>query len=60
MANHRDKATYRTYNQALGVLLRASKKSGDALRIYKCAECNGFHLTKQRRGPRPNKEHRPR
>jgi hypothetical protein len=52
MPQHRDKATYATYNHALGVLLRASKKSGDALRIYRCHECDGFHLTKQRRGRR--------
>lgn len=49
MPNHRDKATYTTYGQALGVLLRASKKTGDALRIYRCHECQGFHLTSERR-----------
>lgn len=58
MATHRDKATYSTYGQALGVLLRASKKSGDALRIYRCHECAGYHLTSERRGrnPRTGKE----
>lgn len=54
MPNHRDKATYTTYNHALGVLLRASRKSGDALRIYACTECHGFHLTKEVRGKKPH------
>jgi hypothetical protein len=49
MATHREKATYTNWNQALGVALRASKKTGAALRIYHCNECHGFHLTSERR-----------
>lgn len=53
------KAIYRTQAAAIGVALRASKRSGQALRIYRCPERPGWHLTKKRRwhdgpGPRPD------
>lgn len=48
--SHRDKNTYTTYKAALRVLLRSSRRRGTALRIYLCKECNGYHLTSERRG----------
>jgi hypothetical protein len=50
MAKHRDKNTYPTYKDALRVLLKSSQRRGTALRIYLCTECNGYHLTRERRG----------
>lgn len=49
MPSHHEKNTYRTYREALRVLLRSSRSRGTALRIYPCSECHGFHLTKERR-----------
>ena len=48
--SHREKNTYPTYGAALRALLKSTKRGGDALRIYSCGECKGFHLTSERRG----------
>lgn len=35
------------YQHAITYLLWLSRKTRDPLRIYRCPECDGFHLTKR-------------
>lgn len=43
------KRGYPTQAAAIGVGLRASRKTGAALRVYRCPACGAWHLTKRRR-----------
>lgn len=44
------KTLFRTQAAAIGAALRASRRSGDALRVYPCpGGTGGWHLTKKRR-----------
>lgn len=42
------KKSYPTERAAISIALRASKRSGTALRVYRCARCRAFHLTKKK------------
>jgi hypothetical protein len=43
------KRLYRSYGAAVGGVLGGMRKSGNALRIYRCPNNRGWHLTKQRK-----------
>lgn len=41
------KARYATERQAIRVAMSSSRRSGLPLRVYRCPECKGWHLTKR-------------
>jgi hypothetical protein len=52
------KRRYETNRFAIAAALRASRRSGLPLRVYRCSDCGGWHLTKRPEwhpsyGPKP-------
>lgn len=46
-----EKFSYPTWDKAAHAALVSSKRRGVALRVYDCAICGGFHLTKKPGNP---------
>lgn len=42
---HEQKRAYPTQRVAIRAALRASRRSGDRLRVYRCDQCPHWHLT---------------
>lgn len=43
------KNAYRSYEHAVRALLIATRRTGAALRIYRCNYSSSFHLTKEKK-----------
>lgn len=45
---HQDKDRYPSQRKAIAAAIQYSRR-GKALRVYRCGECHGWHLTSQQR-----------
>ena len=55
------KGRYPTERAAIKIALRSSLRSGTALRVYRCPDCHGWHLTSRKSwAPTPDRQRLPR